>query len=164
MDIEKLNHTGGFIDGVINNNASDYNVVLNPPDDYHEWVIPLVNADQEYSNFHGEVLIARDNSIYNPTRVILGMAKPWQLRQCLCCNFVISEVGTDACCLCHFDYKGTRYYGIMWFAPPHPGIVRFRIMYSTMDPEIIAYKQPDGIVNEEIANSIVKVNWDGTPL
>lgn len=165
MDTVTLNHSADFIDRVINNNASDMNVVLYPPGDYYKWVIPLVNADEEYSNFHGEVLIARNNSIYPATRVILGMAKPWQQRQCRCDNLVVSEVGTESCSLCHFDHKGYRHYGIMWTAPPYPDIVRFRIMYNSFDFQLIPYQGPgDVVLNEEINNSIVRVNWDGTPL
>lgn len=162
MNTVNLNSEASEIDKVVGNYNAGKVVRVPPVGDYHKWVIPLVCVDEEYQLFYGDLLIARNNSIYPTTRVILNMAKPWNLRQCRCDNLVVSS-DSSLCTLCYFTYGGKRYYGINWIAPPFPDMIYFSIFHNSIDPQLIVYEDPNGIQNSEIADSIVNINWDGTP-
>lgn len=163
MEITKLNVSSDEINRTVQDNFIGYDINLYSSPDYHKWVIKLVPVDEgEYKFVYADVLFARDNSIYSPTNVILNMAKIWSNPICRCNNLVISNAN-DSRSLCTFMCKGKKYYGIHWFGAANPTIRIVRVKINNVPIEEILYEDSTGTVNAEVSQSVVNINWDGSP-
>lgn len=163
MDTAKLSYTAQEIDEVIQNYSLGKNVNLGGAVDYTKWVLKLVPVDEgEYKFISGDILFIRDNSIYPVINVIINMAKIWAQPVCRCDNFVISGVD-DSCSLCTFIHNGKKYYGIHWYGAANPTFRLVHVKINNVPIEEIVYETTNGTQNAEVAQSVVNINWDGTP-
>lgn len=155
-----LEHSIETINSVISNNLLNKTVSFTGLPDYSQYVIGLLPYNSEYRWLYGRLLLARDNSIYAPCYVQLCIAKIWDHPSMRCNNTVFSNNKEHR--LCTFIYGGVQYIGIHAMAAANAAIKILNIDSGNYEPFQIQIKAYDEILNPEIYNSIIHLNWDGT--
>lgn len=163
METIKLNVSSEQINKCVINNFIGRDIDLHAELDYSKWVIKILPLQEgNYYKFSGEILLIRDNGIFDTTNVILNLSRKWNEEWSLFNNLVISEAPYH-CSLCTFIQNNKKYIGIHWFGSANPQIRLIREKIGNVNIESIVYSNTSGIINEEIANSVTNINWNGTP-
>lgn len=161
VEMAKLNHTAETINAVINNNLASKTIVFSALLDYSQYVIGLLPYNSEYKWIYGRILLARDNSIYDPCYVQLNIAKIWDQDSMRCNNYVFSN-DPRLYRLCTFIHNGVQYIGIHALSDANAQIKTLNIDSMNFEPFQIQIKYLDTVLDKEIYDSIIHYNWDGT--
>lgn len=161
MEVGKFAHTIDTINTVISNNLANKTITFPPFPDYSQYVIGLLPYNSEYKWVYGRILLARDNSIYDPCYVQLNISKIWDQDSMRCRNYVFSN-DSNLYRLCTFTHNGVTFIGIHAMIAANATIKVLHIDSMNHEPFQIQIKHLDTILDKEIYDSIIHYNWDGT--
>lgn len=156
-----LNHSVETINTVISNNLANKTITFPPFPDYSQYVIGFLPYNSEYKWIYGRILLARDNSIYDPCYIQLNISKIWNQDSMRCRNYVFSN-DSNLYRLCTFTHNGVTFIGIHAMTAANATIKILHIDAINYEPFQVQIEHLDTILDKEIYDSIVHYNWDGT--